>query len=169
MVYQHWNRKPNEFEDFELEFFTENHIANPKRIIVSTALDAMARREDSHGYYLDSDLLAPGGCYLFFDSYQSDKKSELLPLYVGRSNCLKNRLYKHWRNTENFIDEYQEKIFSNDPQFLRTDAELLVRNATEAYPIGIPWVAFWYEDVERERMFLEHELIFKCRPVFNRT
>jgi len=166
MSYKHWNRKWQDFEDFESDFFCAKDIRAPNRIVLSSALDPYERKSSLP---LESDLLTGGGCYLFFDSYQSAKRGELLPLYVGRTNDLKSRLFKHWGNTTNFIDEYQDSIFSDDPKFSRTDPDLIDPGKKQAFPTGLAWVAFWYEADERERVFLEHELIFKCRPIYNKT
>ena len=168
MAYQHyWNRRAGEFEHFEAAFFMAKAIKNPERIILSSAIDPGARKND--GLHLEPDLLERGGCYLFFDSYQSSNESELLALYVGRTNKLANRLSVHWSNTENFISEYQDSIARWDYAFTRTDPHLLSPDEQQNFPTGLIWVAFWYEDDERERMYLEHELIFKCRPWYNRT
>lgn len=163
----YWNRRESEFEHFETAFFVAKSIKTPERIILGSALDSGARKSDR--LYLEPGLLDRGGCYLFFDSYQSPNESELLALYVGRTNKLANRLSVHWSNTENFISEYQDSIARWDEEFVRIEPRLLSADEQTAFPTGLTWVAFWYEDDERERMYLEHELIFKCRPWYNRT
>ena len=120
-------------------------------------------------YPIDIKLLQCGGCYLFFDSWQFVEPSVLLPLYAGRASNLLNRLGNHWGPTENFIDTYQKAVMERKEEFKRKDVTLSAKENYKLFPTGLSWVAFWQENDARERMFFEHQLIYKCRPMYNRN
>ena len=167
MSYEYWNRTAERFENFEKEFFIKVSARQPERIILGLAADSGAR--EPHEIKFKRGIFENGGCYLYFDSYQSSVKSELIPLYVGRTAKLRNRMSQHWTNEPNFLSNYQESIFSEDPKFIRDDPDLIHPGYNAAEPTGIIWLAYWPEQDPQERMYLEHELIFKCRPIYNKS
>jgi len=167
MSYRFWEREFSDYEDFEIRFFDERKSNYPIKILHSTAMDSQCRREERMD--IDRDSLSHVGCYLFFDSYQSSAYRELLPLYVGKSNKLMSRLSSHWGATKNFVLEYQD-AWVNKADFLRRQDYVLLGDRYDyALPTGTIWVAYWHQNNERDRLFMEHELIYKFRPIYNRA
>ena len=165
--YEYWNRPQKHFEDIEISFFEESDISMPERIIQLLAVkpqDAM-----DTGNQLDTVFLQKGGCYLIFDSYEHLAKKRVFPLYVGKANNIERRLREHWGSRDNFIDQHLESICDENralmqPEEIDTDVP-----DYKKLPVGFIRFAYWFQSDSRERMLLEHELIYKCRPHYNRA
>lgn len=103
-----------------------------------------------------------------YSGYVASDPCRLLSLYVGRTNSFDRRLSEHWLYKTDVVDKFFDDM--QGQALMRSD---IVRDASifesNLLPSGILWVAMWREDSERERVFLEHELIFKSRPLYNRN
>jgi hypothetical protein len=87
---------------------------------------------------------------------------------VGKSQQLHRRLYRHWATQDNQIDNYTQSILFGEDEY---DIELGFigsHHLGTLEPSCEIQVAIWLEPNERELMFLEHELIYKFRPILNK-
>lgn len=166
-VQKYWEREPGTFNECEQRFFEERDVAPPERIVLLLAI----RRSDAESMEIEFDTspLRRPGCYFIFDTYEYHHPFEVIPLYVGRAVNLAKRLGQHWGEDENFIDEYQNCILTDDERIKRKGDFENVHLSYELFPVGCIRFAYWPEPDEKERMFLEHELIYKCRPRYNRA
>ena len=167
MQYKYYEREYEQFEDFEVSFFQRSDSMFPFKIFHSTTFDRSCRNSESMS--IERNDLERGGCYLYFDSYQNAFHKEIVPLYVGKSDRLFRRLSAHWGKVKNFVNEDQDAWLRNDLE-LRKYAQAYLDSGQEyAMPEGTLWVSCWHQDNERERLFLEHELIYKFRPLYNKA
>lgn len=102
-----------------------------------------------------------------YTGYVASDPSRLLPLYVGKTGKFERRLSELWLYRTGIVDTFFDDMANE--KLLRTDISLAdVRYQCDLAPSGLLWIAMWREDDDRERMFLEHELIFKTRPLYNK-
>lgn len=159
----------NDFSVDEKEYFSSKSMRLPDCLIRSNSLDHMDRFLDNFSYpFPDKKLQSNIGCYFFFDSYRlNGDVIDFASLYVGKSEQLNKRLYRHWAIRDNHIDQYTQSVLFGDEDF-----EVDLDHVGEHYlgklvPSCDIKMAVWLEDDLRELMFLEHELIYKLRPMFN--
>ena len=165
--YEYWNRTPKDFEDIEVAFFEGHDIPTPERVI--QLLTIKPQEASDAGTKLNTAFLLKPGCYLIFDTYENLSPMKVIPLYVGKANNLERRLREHWGSRENFVDEYLESISEEDPELMQSDATEVDVPDYKKLPVGFIRFTYWFEEDDKERMYLEHELIYKCRPVYNRA
>lgn len=156
-------------DPYETEFFNGLNLRHPDLIIQATVLDAGQRSwRGSPHVFRSTERRNWGGCYLMYSGYVASDPCRLLPLYVGRTNSFDRRLSEHWLYrtdvADKFFDDMQDKALMRD-DIVRDDSMF----ECNLLPSGILWVAMWRQDCEREIVFLEHELIFKARPLYNRN
>ena len=150
----------------EKKYFLSKSVRLPELLIRASSLDHVDRFMEGHSYpFSDDQLKSNKGCYFFFDSYRLDGDVvDFASLYVGRTSQFNKRLYCHWKADDKFIEEYSNSVLFGDTDF---DVDLgVIGTLKPSWDIKI---AVWFESDERERMFLEHELIYKLRPMFNKT
>lgn len=160
-----------DFFNDEKNYFISKSIRLPDCIIRASSLDHMDRFLENYSYpFSDTKLESKSGCYFFFDSYRlNGDVVDFASLYVGKSKQLNKRLYRHWATRDNEIDRYVNSIIFGEKDFeidLGYIGDYYMGKLVPSCDIKI---AVWLEDNLRELMFLEHELIFRLRPMFNRA
>ena len=164
-----WDRTSNNFDDFEVDFFLKKGIKPPDRILDATIMDPAARADFNGEYPFKSGQCKEiSGCYLYYSLYDSNEvEQQLIPLYVGRCQNYGVRLAQHWNQPSGHIELFYDDLF--DGKFIQEDVTI-ERHGSKHNPdaVGIVWLALWHEPDKRERMFLEHELIYKARPKYNK-
>ncbi|MGR6831607.1 hypothetical protein [Aliivibrio wodanis] len=160
--------KGDYFSD-EKEYFISKYIRLPDCIIQAASLGKMDRFLDNLKYPF-TDLKSRIGCYLFFDNYRFEGDVvDFSPLYVGKSRQLNIRLYRHWATSGNHIDIYADTILHDNDDYEVNLNDFDKSSLDKLVPSLDIKVAVWFENDLRELMFLEHELIYKFRPMFNKA
>ncbi|MCL1120307.1 hypothetical protein N7V09_17985 [Shewanella seohaensis] len=160
-----------EFFEDEKDYFLSKLVKLPDCFIRASSLDHMDRFLEIFSYPFSGEKLRSNiGCYFFFDSYRLDGDVvDFAPLYVGKTKQLNKRLYRHWKTSGNHIDKYSEDVLFQDGEYeidLGYIGEYHLGKLIPSFDIKI---AIWLENDLRELMFLEHELIYKLRPMFNKA
>jgi hypothetical protein len=100
----------------------------------------------------------------FFDSLRLDDDAvDFYTLYIVKTEKFNKRLYNHWQSDNKFINEYWDGVAFDDGKFDIDNGIFDILKSS----IDIK-IAVWFESDEREQMFLEHELIYKLRPILNK-
>lgn len=151
----------------ETEFFRKNIILSaPDGVVNAISFDSFDRRLMSNQHPF-AGRMSVGGVYLFYCYYDTSSFVEPVYIYAGRTGKFSRRSLEHWRGDTYKIEEF----------FLRyIDTGLLDKMITlgdgasvTARPHSIVRMAYWTEDNEESRMFLEHGIIFTYRPFMNKN
>lgn len=161
-------RTATDADPYECEFFNSLAMRHPDLIICPTILDAGSKDWKGMPHvFRTTHRRNWAGCYLMYTGYVASNPCCLLPLYVGKTDKFDRRLSEHWLYRTDVVDKFFDDMA--DDKLLRTDLSPAdVRYRSDLAPSGVLWIAMWKEDDDRERMFLEHELIFKTSPLYNK-
>ncbi|MFB2648764.1 hypothetical protein [Shewanella mangrovisoli] len=160
-----------EFFEDEKDYFLSKLVKLPDCFIRASSLDHMDRSLENFFYpFCDEKLRSNIGCYFFFDSYRfCGDVVGFAALYVGKTKKLNKRLYRHWNTCDNPIDKYSDDVLFQKGEYdidLESIGKFHFGKLIPSFDIKI---AIWLENDLRELMFLEHELIYKLRPMFNKA
>lgn len=155
-------------DPYEVEFFNNLDMRGPDLIIEATILDAGQRSWWGVPHvFRSTERKEWGGCYLIYSGYVASAPCRLLPLYVGKTRSFDRRLSQHWLYEASVVNRFFDEM--ENGKLKREDIpESAAIFPSSPLPSGIVWIALWREESERERTFLEHELIFKARPLYNK-
>lgn len=145
-------------------FVTLTGIRMPDEIFEPIHLDPAAREIEDVEHPLKgcSNI---SGCYLIYTFYDWGEGTSICPIYAGRAKRLSGRLCNHHNDDEGRILRFYEEFV--DLGHMDISKTLKSGNATNVRPEELTRVAIWIAQDERERMFLEHGLIYTYRPTMN--
>lgn len=150
-------------EDFE--FFENAHgIKTPDEIFDTIHFDPFAREVEEVEHPLKGRSYL-SGCYLIYTFYDWGEERRLCPIYAGRAKTLSGRLCTHHNDDASRVSNFYENLVdSGKMKIIATSSN---GKQIHVNPEEITRVAIWHEPNERERIFLEHGLIYIFRPEMN--
>jgi hypothetical protein len=153
-----------ENNDVLSKYFKKHGFCYPDLLINSTSLDVVARsHQELHRPFKGFKKHQQSGCYLYFDLYDEGGKTKIIPIYVGKSTHLSKRLYSHWHNSDGMVNDY-----FTDAEAISDCHNTLYQYTNTNFPLGLCMFAVWFQDNEKERMYMEHKLIGITRPLYNK-
>ena len=158
--------QPDGAWELEAEFFrTDVTLSAPDGVVNAISFDAFDRKlmGDRHPF---SGRMNVGGGYLFYCYYNESNFIKPVYIYAGRAGKFSRRGLEHWRGDTYKIEEFFLRYV--DTGLLDQDVALASGEFVTARPHPIVRMAYWIEDDEEKRMFLEHGIIYTYKPYMNK-